>query len=1076
MAKIRVYELARELKMESKALLTIMKDLGIQVPSHQSALTSAQIEKIRANVTSDKPKVVVRRRRKSESSEVTQAASSSVQASESTSNVVDKTAKPNPYDIKPDENVLSSLRKKAGSGASFFKEAKKNDFAAKTSEDETDRVKGNSLRSEKPLSEVKTKDDLAAEKTSIKSSILKKPDELQSSDSKLPQVKNNTEASVSNPVEKSDLMTSEVKVKEDKVKEKISEEADEKAETSTIEASSLKTKKLEKAKGVLEEKPAKELSKELPKMAQKVDLSASAAATSKVSTLKKDSQKEKSAKPVSEEMKASKRNSFSGATIVRKATVEETEATKATEEARQRTSRREDSRGIRVTGIGVNPRMGRSEAKKAEIPAPKGKFKNNSATPAPANSLGQHEDQDDLSSAGKWTGKGKLKDKGSFKKEDEERVPFKVPVHSSKRRVSMRELLDDTTTVDEPYSGGRKRRTVYTPTAQQRKKDAKRRRDLKSTTITTPRAAYRIVKISGSNISIAELAKQLSVKAAELIKKLMAQGIMATVNQTIDFDTASLLASEYDYECKNVEITAEDVLSKAFQAKEFETRAPIITVMGHVDHGKTSILDVIRKANVAEGESGGITQHIGAYMVEKEGFKFTFLDTPGHAAFSAMRARGAQITDIVVLVVAADDGVMPQTIEAISHAKNAGVPIIVAVNKIDKPNINLERLYTELSEHGVQTEDWGGDTQFVKVSALKGEGIEDLLEAIQIQSEILELKAPIDCRAEGAIVEAHLDKGRGPVATIMVMKGILKIGDYIVAGKVTGKVRAMMDHLGQNLQSAHPSVPVEVVGLTEVPMSGDQVNAIQDDKIGREIADLRRTKEESEKSGMSSASTLDELLGKVSASEVLQVNLIIKADTQGSVEAIEAALSKLNNEKVKNVVVHRAVGGINESDLNLAETSKAVMLAFNVRASSFCSDLAEKRGVVIKYFSVIYDLVDTVKSLMAGVLPPIETEVVQGHAEVRNAINVPKIGTIAGSSVIDGKITRSSKLRLIRDEIVIFSGKVGSLRRFKDDVKEVQNGYECGISIDGYTDVKVGDIIEAFMIEETAATLDFTDI
>jgi translation initiation factor IF-2 len=578
----------------------------------------------------------------------------------------------------------------------------------------------------------------------------------------------------------------------------------------------------------------------------------------------------------------------------------------------------------------------------------------------------------------------------------------------------------------------------------------------------------------GHDITVGDLAKQLSVKSSEIIKKLMAQGMMVTINQEIDFDTVSIIAADYSFEVKSNVVSLEDILSSKKQLHseaEKHERPPIVTIMGHVDHGKTSILDAIRKAKVVDGEAGGITQHIGAYKVDKDGRQIAFLDTPGHEAFSAMRARGAQVTDIVVLVVAADDGVMPQTIEAISHAKAAEVPIIVAVNKMDKPNINLERVYGELMEHGIQSEEWGGDTQFVKVSALQGTGLDDLLDAILLQSEILELTAAIKAPATGSVVEAHLDKGRGPVATVMVQEGELKVGDYIVAGNKFGRVRAMHDHRGIRLDVAGPSTPVEVLGLSDVPMAGDVVDVVNDEKTAREVADWRVENENRSAGAKSSAASLDELLNKVKAAETPELPVIIKADTQGSLEAIAEAVLKLNSDRVRNRIVHKAVGGVNESDLTLAETSNAVVVAFNVRAARGLDDLAEQKGVLVKYFSVIYDIVDALKAVMAGKLPPVQKEVVQGHAEVRQTIRVPKLGTVAGTAVLDGKVTRSSNVRLIRDEVVIFSGKVGSLRRFKDDVREVAQGYECGIGIEGYNDIREGDVIESFIIEEHAPQL-----
>jgi translation initiation factor IF-2 len=661
-------------------------------------------------------------------------------------------------------------------------------------------------------------------------------------------------------------------------------------------------------------------------------------------------------------------------------------------------------------------------------------------------------------------------------------------------QVNMRSLLDQAASLEEEVGdleaevplepAPQIKKTVYTPpggssgsTGGYRsgsgRRDLKRRKDLKKTEVTTPRASYRVVKM-GNSITIADLAKQMSVKGSDIIKKLMQQGVMATLNQSLDVDTATLLATDFGFEMKTSLVTIDDILlekRKAHEGAEFGERAPIVTIMGHVDHGKTSILDAIRQAKVAAGEAGGITQHIGAYTVEKDGKKIAFLDTPGHEAFSAMRSRGAKATDIVVLVVAADDGVMPQTVEAISHARAAQVPIIVAINKIDKPNKNLDRINSELAEHGIQSEEWGGDNQFVQVSALKGIGIDDLLEAILLQAEVLELKTPLDVPASGVVVEAHLDKGRGPVATIMVQKGILKIGNFVVAGTALGRVRAMHDQSGKRVKEAGPSTPVEVVGLASVPMAGDAVDAVEDEKQAKDVADWRIEAERMSISNRSSAATLDQLLAKVKNTDTPEVPIIIKADTQGSVEAISEAILKLNSDRVRNRIVHKAVGGINESDMSLAHTSGAVVIGFNVRAVRGLDEQAEKQGVLVKYFSVIYDIVDALKSVMAGKLPPVQKEVIQGHAEVRATIKVPKVGLIAGTSVLDGKITRNSQLRLIRESVVVFTGRIGSLRRFKDDVREVVQGYECGIGIDGYSDVREGDIIESFIIEEHAAVL-----
>jgi translation initiation factor IF-2 len=760
--------------------------------------------------------------------------------------------------------------------------------------------------------------------------------------------------------------------------------------------------------------------------------------------------------------------SSGGATIVRRASPEEIEAQKRKEqeaaEAAQgnRTVRREDNRGVRVSGMGLLSSRSRGEQEAAA----RGQGFGGAPSAVP-----------DVPMPGdEW---GTRRDRGRTEtfQEDEEQAAKTAAKFTKQKRASlnMRTLLSQFDESDETVeeSPEEVQSRVFTPAAQRNRRDHKRRKDLKKTQITTPRAQYRVVEMEGS-ITVAELGRQLSVKGGDVIKKLMGMGLMVTMNQELDVDTATLIASEYGFELKNKEKTAEDVLSQVISTGTVggtEERPPIVTIMGHVDHGKTSLLDAIRSAKVAAGEAGGITQHIGAYTVDYNKKKIAFLDTPGHEAFSAMRSRGASLTDIVVLVVAADDGVMPQTVEAINHAKAAGVPIIVAVNKIDKPSTNLDRLFSQLAEHGIQSEEWGGENQFVKTSALQKIGIDELLDAILLQSEVLDLKANHSGPATGAVVEAHLDKGRGPVATIMVQTGTLEVGQYVVAGREFGRVRAMIDHRGEKITSAGPSTPVEVVGLGGVPGAGDRVNMVADERTAREVVSIRDEQERKKHVGKSSAASLADLLAKVQTSDRPELAVIVKADVQGSLEAVCEAVSKLSSDKVSNRIVHRAVGGISESDLTLAMTTGAVLVGFNVRAARGLDDIADKNGVVIRYFSIIYELVDAVKAIMAGKLPPIVTENILGHAEVRQTINVPKIGTIAGSAVLDGKITRQSKLRLIRDSVVIYNGRISSLRRFKDDVREVAQGYECGIGIDGYADIRVGDVIEAYELQETAPTL-----
>ncbi len=574
------------------------------------------------------------------------------------------------------------------------------------------------------------------------------------------------------------------------------------------------------------------------------------------------------------------------------------------------------------------------------------------------------------------------------------------------------------------------------------------------------------------NIGIKDLSEKLGKPAADIVKKLFMMGIMATVNQDIDYETAFMVASEYGIELeqkltKTFEDTLIDVSDEGDKDGEgYITRPPVVTIMGHVDHGKTSLLDAIRHANVTAGEAGGITQHIGAYQVEANGKKITFIDTPGHEAFTSMRARGAQSTDIAILVVAADDGVMPQTIESISHAKAAGVPMIVAINKMDKPTADPDRVKTELTQHGIVPEDWGGDTIIVPVSAYTKAGIDDLLENILLVAEVEDYKANPDLMARGIVIEARLDKGRGPVASVLVQNGTLKVGDTIVSGTVFGRVRAMMNDKGEKLTVAPPSTPVEVLGLNEVPETGDQLYATEDDKLSRQVAEERRDKIKIQQAKAKAKASLDDLFAQIQEGELKQLNLIIKADVMGSVEAVKQALEKLTNEEVKVSAIHGAVGAITSSDVALAQASNAIIIGFNVRPDATARTMAEQEKVDIRLYRIIYDAIEDVEKAMKGMLAPEFKEVILGHAEVRQTFKVPGHGTVAGSYVTDGKITRQSKLRLLRDNIVIHEGEVESLRRFKDDVKEVATGYECGIGIVGYNDIKEKDVIEAFIMEQ----------
>jgi translation initiation factor IF-2 len=574
-------------------------------------------------------------------------------------------------------------------------------------------------------------------------------------------------------------------------------------------------------------------------------------------------------------------------------------------------------------------------------------------------------------------------------------------------------------------------------------------------------------------ISVGDLAHKMSVKAAEVIKVMMKMGTMATINQVIDQDTAMILVQEMGHVAKPAKLDDPESFlaqSAANDAANFETRPPVVTVMGHVDHGKTSLLDAIRKARVASGEAGGITQHIGAYHVETARGVITFLDTPGHEAFTAMRARGSQITDIVVLVVAADDGVMPQTIEAINHAKAAKVPIVVAVNKIDKPEANPQRVKQELLSHEVVAEEFGGEVQFVEVSAKTGQGIDKLLESIQLQSEVLELKAPVNAPAKGVVIESRLDKGRGPVATLLVKSGTLKKGDVVLAGAVFGRVRAMNDENAKSVSEAGPSIPVEIQGLQDVARAGDEVIVLNDERKAREIALFRQGKFRDVKLAKQQAAKLENVFDQL-AEGAKTLALIVKADAQGSYEGLAHALTKLSTDEVKVNIVHNAVGGITESDINLALASKAVVIGFNVRADAMARKLAENSGVDIRYYNIIYDAVDDVKAAINGMLAPEHKESILGNVEVRNVFKISKVGTVAGCMVTEGLVRRGSSVRVVRGGVVIHTGELDSLKRFKDDVREVKAGFECGLSLKGFNDVQVGDQLEVFEVVEVARTL-----
>jgi translation initiation factor IF-2 len=657
------------------------------------------------------------------------------------------------------------------------------------------------------------------------------------------------------------------------------------------------------------------------------------------------------------------------------------------------------------------------------------------------------EEKEDLSSKDAKKKKWKKKDEEA----DQDRKFLKKKISFRKKSVvEGQDLYDEGYRARKPRKGAK----AKVPVSAQK------------TQITTAKAIKRRIKIDDA-IILSDLAKRMGIKAGEMIKVLMGMGFMATVNQSIDYETANLVAAEFNYEVERAAFEEEEILKQQVDDPEkMKERPPVVTIMGHVDHGKTSLLDVIRKTRITDLEAGGITQHIGAYHVTTDRGQVAFLDTPGHEAFTAMRARGAKITDIVVLVVAADDGVMPQTIEAINHARAANVPIIVAVNKIDKSNADTDRVKRELAENGLTPEDWGGDTIFVPVSAKQQVGIDNLLEMILLQAEVLELKANAEKKAFGHVVEAKIDSGRGPVATVLVREGTLRTGDPVVCGIHYGKIRAMLNDLGTPVDAAGPSIPVEVLGLSGVPMAGDELIALEDERSAKQVSMHRGQKQRTKELAQTNRLSLDKLYEQLQQGEVKDLNIILKADVHGSIEALIEALTKLSNDEVKVNVVHSASGTISESDLSLAAVSNAIIIGFNVRPTPKVQALAAEENVDMRFYNVIYDVIKDVKDAMVGMMESTYEEHVLGSAEVREVFQIPKVGAIAGCHVTDGKIERGQNMRVIRDGVQLYNGKNSSLRRFKDDVKEVLAGYECGIGVENFNDIKVGDVLECYYLQE----------
>ncbi len=649
------------------------------------------------------------------------------------------------------------------------------------------------------------------------------------------------------------------------------------------------------------------------------------------------------------------------------------------------------------------------------------------------------------------------------------REEIEVGLEGIDKVATLTQLTRMASTITTPNYVERER--VFEPSRSGRKRKGVVRREGRKTELTIKKASKRIIKM-GETIIVGDLAHEMSVKVGEVIKKLMGMGSMVTMNQPIDFDTASIIAHDFGYEVKKDIFEENEILaSKADKDEDLILRPPVVTVMGHVDHGKTSLLDGIRKTQVASGEAGGITQHIGAYRVEVEKGSITFIDTPGHAAFTAMRARGASVTDIVILVVAADDGVMPQTIEAIDHARAAEVPIIVAVNKIDKPEADIDRIRRQLSEHQLLSEDWGGDTIFSYVSAKSGQGISELLEMILLQAEVMELKANPNKSARAIVVESRLDRGRGPVATLLVQEGTLRVGDSIVAGVHFGRVRGMRDDQGHELTEAGPSDAVELIGLSGVPNAGEIVYVVNEEGVAKLVAENRENREKAQKQAAQAKTTLEDLFGQIQRGEAKELRMVLKGDVQGSVEALRESLGKLSTDKVRLNILHTGVGGITESDVMLASASNAIVVGFNVRPEMKAQETARSENVQIKVYEIIYNVIEDVKKAMEGLLAPTLNEKYLGRAEIRQVFNITKVGSVGGAFVIDGSINRNCKVRLLRDNKIVYTGKLSTLKRFKEDAKEVQQGYECGLTLENFNDIKAGDVVEAFNIETVATKL-----
>ncbi len=1050
MAKIRVYELAKKLNLTNRALLTKLKALDIEVKSHMSSLEDEDVSKVKASMFGQKNKraetrvkpSVIRRRKPMKKEMAVAGKGKEAEISDGD-------------DVKPGLTSVEAVSE-TESGPAQQKSAAPGDTDSREngvlnsgiSIDANGSEKTPSLSPETRPEETLTESSAETENENPAEPPLKKSAFPGSKNSR-PKKKSTPARVISVPVKPAEIIAKDVSEPQSPAVDTAEE-----APASTVsEVSEAVTPDPEpsspddKVKTIKEDQPPVE--KNIPDQEK----------TPTMDNTKDDTKEEGGALDIVDDDNGSE-------------TEDNGDNSDAGDKKRRRKKKMKKSEPAKIIKLAVPPVIPPARKKEASptvaADAPKHRKRINKPSAARpseftpnARIVAPRVDPGEMPVGGDVSGKARPKKDKRKKWDQADGADGAAPKGNLRKKRSVVEGKD-------LYDGGRGGKKG-------RKKDARNKQRIKAqkTQITIPKAIKRRVKIDDT-IELSELAKRMGIKANEMIVKLMGMGVMATVNQTIDYDTAALVAAEFDYEVERASFE-EDLLMDLHvdeNPDDLISRSPVVTIMGHVDHGKTSLLDVIRKSKITTGEAGGITQHIGAYSVETPKGVITFLDTPGHAAFTAMRSRGAQVTDLVVLVVAADDGVMPQTIEAINHSKAAKVPVIVAVNKMDKPDADPERVMRELSEHGLVSEDWGGDVIFARVSAKAETGIDELLEMILLQAEVLELKANPTRPAMGHVVEARLDAGRGPVATVLVEQGTLKAGAPLVCGLHSGKIRTMIGDVGQTVTEAGPSTPVEIVGLSGVPEAGDEFIALSSEKDAKQISEHRMQKERAKELAKKSRANLEKLFANMGADEVRELKLIIKADVHGSLEALNDSVMKLTQEEVDIKIVHSGTGAINESDVSLAAVSDAIIIGFNVRPTPKVRDLAKEENIDMRFYDIIYNVINDIKAALTGLMPSTFHENILGRAEVRETFVIPNKGTVAGSFVLDGKITRGDKIRLLRDGVVKCKSTLASLRRFKDDVKEVAQGYECGIGLEKYNDIKMGDIFECYEIEERKATLE----